>query len=133
MKSQRVEVARRLARDFGVFVILKGYRTLVAMPAGQVYVNLTGGAGLAKGGSGDVLTGVVAGLLAQFPSAPVEDVLSLAVYLHGSAGDRATELVGEQSVLASDVIESLPAAWQGLRERIDHIEHDDEGSYYLLP
>ena len=130
VQSQRVEVTRRLARDFGVFVILKGYRTLVATPAGEVCVNLTGGAGLAKGGSGDVLTGVVAGLLAQFPSSPVEDVLSLAVYLHGSAGDRATELVGEQSVLASDVIEALPPAWQGLRERIDH---DDEGSFYLLP
>ena len=130
VQSQRVEVARRLARDFGVFVILKGYRTLVASPGGQVFVNPTGGAGLAKGGAGDVLTGVVAGVLAQFPSAPVEDVLSLAVYLHGSAGDAATETYGEQSVLASDVIESLPVAWEDLREEIDN---DDPGSYYLVP
>lgn len=130
VQRNRVEVVRRLATDFGVFVILKGYRTLLAAPSGPVFVNPAGGPGLAKGGSGDVLTGVLAGALAQFSGGPVEDVLSLAVYLHGVAGDRATESLGEQSVLASDIIGSLPAAWQGMRERIDH---DDPGSYYLLP
>jgi NAD(P)H-hydrate epimerase len=120
VQRNRVEVARSLAADFGVFVILKGYRTLLAAPSGQVFVNPTGGPGLAKGGSGDVLTGILAGVLAQFPGERVEDVLSLGVYLHGAAGDRATESLGEQSVLASDIIDSLPAAWQGVRERIDH-------------
>jgi len=130
VQRNRVEVAQRFARDFDAFVILKGFRTLVAAPDGSVYVNPTGGPGLAKGGAGDVLTGVVAGALAQFADAAVTDILSLAVYLHGSAGDCATAERGEQSLLAGDIIESLPAAWRALRETV---ERDDQRSYYLLP
>ena len=130
VQRQRVEVAQRFAREYAAFVILKGYRTLVATPEGQVYVNPTGGAGLAKGGAGDVLTGLVAGALAEFASAPAADVLALAVFLHGWAGDLATAEKGEQAVLASDVIESVPQAWRALREKI---EGDDPGSYYVLP
>jgi len=130
VQRNRIAVARSFARDFDVFVILKGYRTLVATPDGQVYVNPTGGPGLAKGGAGDVLTGVVAGALAQFSTLPVGAVLCLATFLHGSAGDSATEEFGEQAVLASDIIAALPVAWKALKEKS---KRDDPQSYYLLP
>jgi NAD(P)H-hydrate epimerase len=130
IQRQRVEVAQKFAREFGVFVILKGHRTLVASPSGQVYVNPTGNPGMATGGSGDVLTGLVAGAIAQWPQADLEDVLSLAVYLHGLAGDVAAGEQGEQAVIASDILEAMPRAWTALGEKI---ERDSPGSYYIVP
>jgi NAD(P)H-hydrate repair Nnr-like enzyme with NAD(P)H-hydrate dehydratase domain len=91
-------------------VVLKGHRTLIAAPDGTVWVNPTGNPGMATGGTGDVLTGMVAGLLAQHP----EDALlasALAVYLHGLAGDRAAEALGENSLVATDLIRFLPEAF----------------------
>ena len=130
IQRQRVEVAQKFAREFGVFVILKGHRTLVASPSGQVYVNPTGNPGMATGGSGDVLTGLVAGAIAQWPQAELEDVLGLAVYLHGLAGDVAAGERGEQAMIASDILEAMPRAWKALSEKI---ERDSPGSYYLVP
>jgi len=130
VQRQRVEVAQKFAREFGVFVILKGHRTLVASPGGQVYVNPTGNPGMATGGSGDVLTGLVAGAIAQWPQAGWEDVLSLAVYLHGLAGDLAAGERGEQALIASDILEALPRAWKALGEKI---KRDTPGSYYIVP
>jgi NAD(P)H-hydrate epimerase len=130
VQRQRVELVQRVARQSGKFVILKGFRTLVAAPNGQVYVNPTGNPGMATGGVGDVLTGMVAGAMAQFPAAPMEQVLSLAVYLHGRAGDLAREECAEQGLIASDVTEALPRAWRWLGERM---ERDQPDSYYLLP
>jgi NAD(P)H-hydrate epimerase len=85
---------------------------------------------MASGGTGDVLTGMVAGALAQFPHVPPADAACLAVFLHGLAGDLAADIQGEQGMVASDVIDALPAAWQRLRERIDS---DDPERYYLVP
>ena len=130
VQKQRVEVAQNFARTYGLFVILKGFRTLVATPAGQVFVNPTGNPGMAAAGMGDVLTGIVAGVMAQWPSAPAEDVLSLAVYLHGRAGDLAAQALGEQGLMASDVIEALPRCWVELHQTI---ERDRPGNIYLLP
>jgi len=130
VQRQRVEVAQKFARDFDVFVILKGHRSLVASPDGQVWVSPTGNPGMASGGTGDVLTGMVAGALAQFPQAPPAEAACLAVFLHGLAGDSAAGIQGEQGLIASDVIEALPAAWRRLRERIDS---DDPERYYLIP
>ncbi|MFQ5664225.1 MAG: NAD(P)H-hydrate dehydratase [Terriglobia bacterium] len=130
VQRQRVDVAQKFAREYKVFVILKGFRTLVAAPDGQVYVNPTGNAGMATGGAGDVLTGMVAGALAQWAGAPVADVLCLAVYLHGLAGDRAAAVQGEQALIASDITEALPQAWSAVKEKI---ERDDSGSYYVVP
>ncbi|MGH9863429.1 MAG: NAD(P)H-hydrate dehydratase, partial [Candidatus Acidiferrales bacterium] len=129
VQAQRLELAQKFAQEYGVFVILKGYRTLVATPAGQVFVNYTGNPGMATGGTGDVLTGLVAGALAQWPDSPTE-ALCLAVCLHGWAGDLAAGEKGEQALIASDIIEALPQAWQALGERI---ASDDPGSYYLVP
>jgi NAD(P)H-hydrate epimerase len=130
VQQQRVDVAQKFAREFGVFVILKGHRTLIASPGGQVYVNPTGNPGMATGGSGDVLTGLVAGAIAQWSQGELQDVLSLAVYLHGLAGDLAADERGEQAVIASDILEALSCAWKALGEKI---ERDSPGSYYIVP
>ncbi|MBI4464667.1 MAG: bifunctional ADP-dependent NAD(P)H-hydrate dehydratase/NAD(P)H-hydrate epimerase, partial [Acidobacteria bacterium] len=104
----RVELAREFALRQKVYLVLKGYRTLVAEPGGHVYVNPTGNPGMATAGAGDVLTGMIAGLLAQHPDAPTEKVVAAAVYWHGAAGDRAAERKGELSLLATDILAALP-------------------------
>jgi NAD(P)H-hydrate epimerase len=94
-------------------VVLKGYRTLIAEPGGQVYVNPTGNPGMATAGTGDVLTGMIAGLLAQHADAPVERVVSAAVYWHGAAGDLAAARHGELSLTATDLLAALPKVLRG--------------------
>jgi NAD(P)H-hydrate epimerase len=130
VQRQRLQVAQKFARDFEVFVILKGHRTVVAAPHGEVWVCPTGNPGMASGGTGDLLTGMVAGALAQFPEAPAAQAACLAVFLHGLAGDLAAEVQGEQGLIASDILQALPAAWRRLRERVDT---DDPERYYLVP
>ena len=76
--------------------------------------NPTGNPGMAKGGTGDVLTGLVAGLLAQYPAHPVGEVATAAVYLHGLAGDLAAEELGQHSMLAGDLLEKIPQAYKKL-------------------
>lgn len=130
VQKQRMEVARNFAGEFSVYVILKGYRTLIATPSGGILVNPTGGPGLARGGTGDVLTGVLAGALAQFPGEPLEKVLGLGVYLHGLAGDIEASRNAEQSVLASDIADTIGSAWMAVRE---NIEKDDPERPYRIP
>jgi NAD(P)H-hydrate epimerase len=108
VQRQRINVARDFATGHHVYVILKGYRTLVATPEGAVYINPTGNPGMATGGSGDVLTGMVAGWLAQ--GLGVTAACLLAVYLHGAAGDLAAAELGEAAVTAGDIIAHLGAA-----------------------
>jgi NAD(P)H-hydrate epimerase len=111
IQANRLEVARRFAREHEVIVVLKGHRTLVAAPDGTVWVNPTGNPGMATGGTGDVLTGIVAGLLAQHPRYGLE-ATALAVYLHGLAGDLAAEVVGESSLVATDLVRFLPVSFR---------------------
>ncbi len=110
--AKRIELIRRFAQEHQVHLVLKGHRTLYATSSGQVYVNLSGNPGMASGGAGDVLTGLIAGLLAQRLSASVsvEELVSLAVYLHGLSGDLAREAVGEHCLVASDLLAYLPRA-----------------------
>jgi NAD(P)H-hydrate epimerase len=117
IQARRVEVARDFASRYQVHLALKGFRTLAAAPDGQVWVNPTGNPGMATGGTGDVLTGLTAGLLAQFARRPAIDVVAGAVYLHGLAGDLAADELGQHSMLAGDVVEALPRAFQALREQ----------------
>lgn len=105
VQANRVEVARTFATTHHVHVILKGHRTVVATPEGKAYINLTGNPGMATGGTGDVLTGVVAAWFAQLLDA--EDASQLAVYLHGLAGDLAAADEGEVAMVASDVVDRL--------------------------
>jgi hydroxyethylthiazole kinase-like uncharacterized protein yjeF len=118
--ENRIELARSFALDHQVHLILKGHRTLYATPAGQIYVNSTGNPGMATGGSGDVLTGLLAGLLAQalLNDWPIEETISTAILLHGLAGDLAREVAGEQSLLASDIMKNIPAAFLYLKNKV---------------
>lgn len=105
VQADRIAAARSLAATRHLFVVLKGYRTIIATPSGDVSINTTGNPGLATGGTGDVLTGVIAAWLAQLLDA--EDACRLAVYLHGAAGDLAEADMGEAALVAGDVIERL--------------------------
>jgi NAD(P)H-hydrate epimerase len=112
IQADRFTVARDFAVRYHVVLVLKGARTLVASPDGQVHVNSTGHAGLASGGMGDVLTGLIGSLLAQGLTAL--DAATLGAYLHGLAADRLLATFGDAGLLATDVIYELPAARQAL-------------------
>jgi ADP-dependent NAD(P)H-hydrate dehydratase / NAD(P)H-hydrate epimerase len=107
--ADRINVAQEFATKHHIITVLKGSRTIIASPGGEVYVNPTGNAGMATAGSGDVLTGLVAGLLAQRPSEPLEATIA-AVYLHGLAGDLAANRLGMRPLIASDIIANLSEA-----------------------
>lgn len=111
VQKNRLESVRKLAEQTGAFVLLKGYRTLVCDPPGNVFINLTGNPGLATGGSGDVLTGVIGALINRLP---VNVALRVAAYLHGLAGDLAAAEIGQTSLIATDVIHFLPKAFRQL-------------------
>lgn len=112
VQSDRLGAARSAAERSGCVVVLKGAGTIVASPEGRAAVNSTGNSGMATAGSGDVLTGLIAGLLAQGLGAWEAAVLG--VYLHGLAGDLAAERVGERALLAGDVLGQVPEAWRTL-------------------
>ena len=111
VEADRVGLARRFAIEHGLTLVLKGWRTLVAHPDGRVAVNTTGNPSMAKGGSGDILTGIVAAMLAQFPN-DVARAVEAAVYLHGFAGDFAAHRMDEHTVLATDTIAHLSDAFR---------------------
>jgi hydroxyethylthiazole kinase-like uncharacterized protein yjeF len=111
VQANRLGVARWFAQRFGVTLVLKGARTLIAHPDGRVAVNTTGNPGMAKAGSGDLLTGLVAGLLAQYPSDPSQAV-EAAVYLHGLAADLAVRERDEHTLLATDSLQHLSRAFR---------------------
>jgi NAD(P)H-hydrate epimerase len=114
IQAHRVENAREFARKFGVNLVLKGFRTLTAAPDGNVWVNPTGNPGMATGGTGDVLTGVTAGLVAQYRDRAIREVAAAAVFLHGLAGDLAAKEMGQASLIAGDLIGALPKAYRAL-------------------
>jgi hydroxyethylthiazole kinase-like uncharacterized protein yjeF len=114
VNHDRAGVARAFAGRHRCYVVLKGARTVIATPAGRVFINPTGNPGMASGGMGDVLAGMLAGLLAQ--GFAVEDALRLGVFLHGFAGDRVAAAKGPIGLIASDVIEALPQALKSLKE-----------------
>lgn len=114
IQARRLEIALEAAERWQAFVILKGFHTILATPEGRAYVNTTGNAGMATGGTGDVLTGMLAGLTAGFGTENWERVLGFGVHLHGLAGDVAAERVGQAPLVASDVIEALPEAYARL-------------------
>jgi ADP-dependent NAD(P)H-hydrate dehydratase / NAD(P)H-hydrate epimerase len=111
--DRRVDLARDFSRSHRCHLVLKGHRTLIATPSGKVHVNPTGNAGMATGGSGDVLTGLLAGLMAQ--GIDFEGAILLGVYLHGLAGDLAAADVGQMPMLARDILSRIPRALARLR------------------
>ena len=117
VQRDRINVARTFAREHELIVVLKGHRTLIAQRDGTVWVNTTGNPGMATGGTGDILTGMVAGLIAQNPEHIAEAVMT-AVHLHGLAGDVARESMGEHSLVATDLVKALPEAFRRVRESV---------------
>jgi hydroxyethylthiazole kinase-like uncharacterized protein yjeF len=115
VQKDRLGVAREFAREHELIVVLKGHRTLVVQPDGEAWVNTTGNPGMATGGTGDILTGMVAGMIAQHPKDVFQAVL-VAVHLHGLAGDVAREKLGEHSLVATDLLRGLPQAFQRTRD-----------------
>ncbi|MGQ9558388.1 MAG: NAD(P)H-hydrate dehydratase [Desulfurispora sp.] len=114
VQERRLYLAEETAARWRLTLVLKGARTLVACPDGTLYINPTGNPGMASGGSGDVLTGVIAGLLAQGLTAG--EAAAAGVYAHGLAGDLAADEKGLQGMLAGDILSCLPRAWQVIRE-----------------
>ncbi len=110
VQKNREDIAAKFAKEHGCVVVLKGQKTIVAAPDGDVFVNPTGNSGMATGGTGDVLTGIIGALLAQ--GLPQLDAARLGVYTHGLAGDLAAAERTERGLIAGDVIEKLPAAWR---------------------
>ena len=112
VNEDRIGVARAFATKHRCYVVLKGARTVLATPAGKTSINPTGNPGMASGGMGDVLAGILAALLAQGLSS--EEAMKLAVYLHGFVADRIAAERGMLGMIASDVIEGLPAGYRSL-------------------
>ncbi len=116
IEANRIDIARQFARKHRLILVLKGWRTLIADLEGQIWVNTTGNPGLAKGGSGDVLTGMIAGMIAQYPDR-ISDAVRAAVYLHGLAADCALATQTERTMLATDVIGAFPQAFRLAQQR----------------
>ena len=108
IQKNRLEVAREFAVEYGVVLVLKGAGTVTALPSGKCYLNPTGTPGMASGGSGDVLTGIIGGLICQGIDTP--EAAWAGVYLHGRAGDLAARMSGEYGMIAGDMLGSLPDA-----------------------
>ena len=109
VNSNRENTAINFAKKFGVVTVLKGAGTIIASPDGEVYINHTGNSGLATGGSGDVLSGIIGSLLAQGAS-PI-NAAAAGVFLHGTIGDLAAEKLGKISMLPTDMIDMIPTAY----------------------
>jgi NAD(P)H-hydrate epimerase len=114
VQSNRIQVATDFATTHRLYLVLKGHRTLIATPEGRVYINPTGNPGMATGGTGDVLTGMIAAWLAQLLDA--EAACRLAVFLHGAAGDLAEAKQGQVGMIATDLLDHLGGALKVLLE-----------------
>jgi len=106
VQDDRIGVARKFAREYGVVLVLKGARTIIAEPNENIYINSTGNPGMASGGIGDVLTGMIAGLVAQ--GYTISEASRLGVFLHGYIADKITEQRGEVGLIATDIIDRIP-------------------------
>ncbi len=107
--ADRLTSAREFAKSRNCCVVLKGYRTLIAFPDGNVWINPTGSPALGKGGTGDLLTGMISGMVAQFPG-DIETAVRAAVWLHGRSGEIAAMELTDKCVLATDLLHYLPRA-----------------------
>jgi hydroxyethylthiazole kinase-like uncharacterized protein yjeF len=118
VQKDRVKTAVTAARRWNAHVVLKGFHTVIASPKGRVFVNTTGGPALAKGGSGDVLTGLLGALICQFGTQDLLRVVALGVYLHGLAADLLSESSESSGVLAGEVAQAIPYARRKLLEEL---------------
>ena len=114
VQADRLGIAQKLAKEGGAAVVLKGDRTVIAFPDGETWVDPTGCPAMATGGTGDILTGMIAGLIAQHPDDWKRAVVA-ALWLHGRCGELGAKHWGEQALLASDILEFLPKAMNEVR------------------
>jgi ADP-dependent NAD(P)H-hydrate dehydratase / NAD(P)H-hydrate epimerase len=128
VQDDRIGVAKSCAATYNSIVVLKGNRTVIATPEGEVYLNATGNPGMASGGTGDVLTGIIGGLIAQ-GFLPLE-AAKWGVFLHGLAGDMAAKEIGEIPLIASDIIDYLPDALAEVKARANR---QDSNNYLSHP
>jgi NAD(P)H-hydrate epimerase len=112
VQANRIDIALNAAADWNAFVVLKGYQTVIAAPDGRAWINSTGNPGMATGGSGDVLTGILSGLTAQYGADSWPEMLAFGVYLHGLAGDIAYAETGGAPLISTDLIRCLPRAFR---------------------
>jgi NAD(P)H-hydrate epimerase len=110
--ERRLELVPRFAKKFGVYVVLKGYRTLTSTPTGEMFINPTGNPGMATAGSGDVLSGMIASMIIQ--EKDMLDAILAAVYIHGLSGDIGAARLGEKPLTAGNMITYLPSAIKSL-------------------
>ncbi len=118
VQKDRVSCAKNAAREWNAWVVLKGFHTVLASPGGEVFVNTTGDAGLAKGGSGDVLTGSLAAMIAQFGTKDLLRVVALGTYLHGAAAELLSLQSDPSGILAGEVADAIPYARRKLMEEL---------------
>ncbi len=123
VEADREGIARQFATSHAVTLVLKGWRTLIAHPDGRIAINTTGNPGMAKGGSGDILTGIVAAMIGQYPEQPAEAV-EAAIYLHGLAADFAVRWQDQHTLLAMDTVSHLYEAFR--------FRAEDQGGYVWL-
>ena len=121
VQTDRLEVAVKAAKTWKVHVILKGFHTILATPDGKAFVNTTGNPGMAKGGSGDVLTGILAGTVSQLGVEHWEGALALGVYVHGRAGDERIPQHEEIGLLAGEISDTLPHTYHALLTELRHL------------
>ena len=141
INRDRVSAARRLAESTGAVVLLKGAGSVISTPDGRLAINPTGGPELSAGGTGDVLTGMVAAFLAQGLDA--FDAATLAAWIHGDAGDRLARRAGHSGLLASELADEVPRTCESLRGtspelveaagRESEARRDERGFSFLLP
>jgi NAD(P)H-hydrate epimerase len=112
IQKDRENIALNFASGYNAVLVLKGYRTVVAGPGGQIYVNETGNAGMATAGTGDILTGMIASFIGQ--GVEPFSAAVLGVYFHGTAGDLALKEKGVLSLIATDILDKLPDALKAL-------------------
>ncbi|MFC1492397.1 NAD(P)H-hydrate dehydratase, partial [candidate division KSB1 bacterium] len=123
LETDRLETLRKYAKKFKCTILLKGAPTLIAGDTGDVYINPTGNAGMASAGSGDVLTGIIAGLMGQGMDVTTAGITG--AYIHGLSGDLASEELGEAGMIAGDLVDFLPYATEVIIGEHEH-EHDEE-------
>jgi hydroxyethylthiazole kinase-like uncharacterized protein yjeF len=120
IQADRIGAAGSFATERNVVLVLKGERTLIAFPDGRVWINPTGTPAMGTGGTGDILTGMIAGFLGQFTKQP-DLAIAAAVYLHGLAGELGAAAKGEKSLIATDLLDFLPAAIQACANLSDEV------------
>ncbi len=119
VQADRIGVSLQFSSKYNAYLVLKGARSIIATPHGEIFINTTGNAGMANGGMGDVLTGIIGGLLAQrlHPT----DACKLGVFVHGLSGDIVASEKGEVGMIASDLANTLPKAFKILPSMDDNI------------